>query len=92
MSFEGFYNFLCKNGHLGSGDCYSSEPEDWTCHCGQPCAWWELVDQTNGYDPKSETKLKIDKPREITTCDHCGESKIINLETYKIPKRKGHRI
>ena len=92
MSFQGFYRILCKNGHLGSSDCYSAEPEDWKCHCGESCAWWELVDQTNGYDPKSETKLKIDKPEETKMCECCGEIKVLNRETFKIPKKRGHRL
>lgn len=92
MSFEGFYRILCKNGHLGSSDCYSVEPEEYICHCGEPCAWWELVDQTNGYDPKFETKLKIDKPQETKMCECCGETKVLNSETYKIPKKRGHRM
>lgn len=93
MSFEGFYRMLCKNGHLGHSDCYTTEPENWHCHiCGESCAWWELIDQTNGYDPKSETKLRIKEKEKIELCECCGEFKTTKHQTYQIPKSKGHKV
>lgn len=61
MSFEGYYQILCKNGHKHSCDCYEhiiftkdqccyAGEEVWTCSCGAHAAWWNLVDQTNGSD------------------------------------------
>lgn len=60
MSFEGYYQILCKNGHETCVDCYEyphfgkEETDDfgtkypWKCYCGTTAAWWNLVDQTNG--------------------------------------------
>jgi len=60
MSFEGYYQILCSNGHETCVDCYDhphfgKEETDefgtrypWKCHCGANATWWNLVDVTNG--------------------------------------------
>ena len=53
MSFEGYYQVLCKNGHYSTCDCYTlhtpGSSDDWRCSiCGEECAWWNIVDETNG--------------------------------------------
>lgn len=50
MSFEGWYQLLCKNGHESSEDCYyHPDYGDWKCPvCGAELAWSNLVDITNG--------------------------------------------
>lgn len=73
MSFEGYYQVLCKKGHLTNIDCYEEpilskelcppfiELEDvklWTCYCGSEAAWWNLVDVTNGsFDLDGTTRI-----------------------------------
>lgn len=49
MSYEGYEQVLCKNGHLGSADAYFGH-HDWQCpDCGTPdIAWSNSVDDTNG--------------------------------------------
>ena len=54
MSYEGYHQILCVNGHLFEFDCYSQNNPtrgsagDWKCPvCGTPMAWWNSVDQTN---------------------------------------------
>lgn len=48
MSFEGFTQILCKNGHLDEVDVYGSIPENWQCpFCGAELAWHNTVNQTN---------------------------------------------
>jgi hypothetical protein len=53
MSFEGYYQFLCKNGHSREEDAHqyfmSSPEEDFVCDiCEEGLAWIHLVDTTNG--------------------------------------------
>lgn len=49
MSYEGYEELLCGNGHYFAHDCYGDAPE--TCpRCGAPWAYSHGVDQTNGYD------------------------------------------
>jgi hypothetical protein len=62
MSYEGYEQVLCRNGHLHSCDCYEfmcyeqadSEDENscytlWHCPtCGEIAAWINSVDVTNG--------------------------------------------
>jgi len=59
VSYEGYTQALCKNGHLHVYECYDDptscpqwmEEKDfvpWKCpDCGAPLAWWNTVDQTN---------------------------------------------
>ena len=49
MSFEGFDEYLCANGHYLSADVRDAAP---ACPCGAPLSWHHLVDQTNGYDER----------------------------------------
>ena len=85
MSYEGFERVLCSNGHLSVVDCYNYDYESWRCFCGSGEAWIQSIDQTNGYDPESEFPLEVDQPALVEKCDHCGCSKTIRIETYKIP-------
>lgn len=77
MSFEGFYQRLCTNGHYSEEDVYMSSSEDYyTCYvCGEKLAWWNLVDTTN-IEPVGFVNLK------------CGD---FAGRTFKIPKNKGNK-
>jgi hypothetical protein len=47
MSYEGFEEFLCVNGHYHSYDVYAGMP--CKCpECGEVWKWWHAVDGTNG--------------------------------------------
>jgi hypothetical protein len=63
MSFDGYYQILCRNGHRSGADCYDDpnfngtgpayrdENIDplWRCpECNEVAAWWNLVNTTNG--------------------------------------------
>ncbi len=52
MSYEGYEQLLCENGHYLTEDCYefdSSDTEEWRCPvCQAKLAWWNSVDITNG--------------------------------------------
>jgi hypothetical protein len=81
MSFEGYYQVLCKKGHYTTYDCYSLHADEpgWTCKiCGEGEGWSRIVDCTNGDD--EPTKLKIASQK---LCGHCNSV----LETrFEIPK------
>ncbi len=48
MSYEGYYQFLCKNGHRWAVDAYSGDEKTEKCpDCGGKVYWWNLVDLTN---------------------------------------------
>ncbi len=82
MSFEGYFQLICKNGHLYGANLYSSE-EDTPCPtCNEECIWWNLVDTTNDSGDPIQLKLKTQK-----SCDECNS---ILEQIYEIPKN-GHR-
>jgi len=92
MSFEGYYQVLCKNGHYDCGNCYSYEPIGNFCSiCREKIIWWNLVDITNGsWDDEGKRidgyiDLKIKKQKK---CDKCNSI----IETiYEIPEKGGHK-
>ena len=52
MSYEGYSQLLCKNGHYWKKDCYEvdyTELKDHKCPvCKKPAIWENMVDITNG--------------------------------------------
>lgn len=57
MSYEGYEQHICKNGHLFCNhDIYHFEGEEVRCYCGAESVWYNQVDDTNcyqeGYIPK----------------------------------------
>ncbi len=84
MSFEGYTQKICENGHYHTYDVY--EYEDGKCPiCESGWKWSNLVDLTNGsYDENGKRIDNFKKPKLIKEathkkCDHCG-SKIKLLE------------
>ena len=82
MSFEGYYQLLCKKGHFYQTSLYNSEENTPCPVCQEECVWWNLVDTTNDSGNPIELKLKTQK-----SCDKCNS---ILEEIYEIPKT-GHR-
>jgi hypothetical protein len=67
MSFEGYYEFLCQNGHHAACDVYAPEPKK--CRvCGASMAWQNMVDQTNGEDRQDPVTMP-GKKRELGADD-----------------------
>lgn len=91
MSYEGYSQVICKNGHL------SSIPEDYgmnlnpKCHCGQKWAWWNHVNQTNcddvGIIPDSVMDTFIVTPEKTETCS-LGHAHIVSEAVYRIPSEE----
>jgi len=94
MSYEGYSQLLCKNGHKWSVDCNElmyCEPKDYPeCpKCGEPHIWENMVNVTNGsfddngYRIDGFVELEVDE--EISgECSWCGEKHICE-RIYKIP-------
>jgi len=93
MSYEGFVQILCKNGHYFSFNCYNDptspaewgeDKEKWKCpNCGEGISWRNNVDQTNcciGFDSCREEEHK-------KTCNSIGFG-YIELEIDKPKETK----
>lgn len=88
MSYEGYTQHICKNGHYFETGCY----EDLSCpFCKEVVSSWSNeVDQTNG---PSQGAISIEKLREKylkteavkETCTHCNHTKVISPEIFHIP-------
>jgi hypothetical protein len=60
MSYEGYHEFLCVNGHRTHVDCNESDPK--ACErCGGSMAFWNSVDRTNGQDPDYPGSMPAEK-------------------------------
>ncbi len=93
MSYEGYVQNLCANGHLFELDahnaCYMGQytGEDGRVECPvckADVAWSNQVDLTNdaGFpyiDFRAKSEVVVD------TCDKCGHSEVKALPTYHIP-------
>ncbi len=94
MSYEGYSQFLCKNGHYWTEDAYTIDTYGvkLCSKCKQPFVWENMVDVTNGSFDDDGTRIDrfIElKPKSETSgvCSACGEKHICN-KTYYIPKKK----
>lgn len=74
MSYEGYEQYLCSDGHYWTEDCWSSSmysDRKPSCpHCKKPAVFGNAVDQTNGPDV-GRVILKEIAPAKICTCK-CG--------------------
>jgi hypothetical protein len=87
MSYEGYSQFLCKNGHAWEENCNFVDSKNKCPTCGEKFIWENMVDVTNGSYYEGE---RIDgyielKVKSIKSCSHCGKPQEV---TYKIPKTK----
>jgi len=94
MSFEGYYEAICNNGHRYTFDCYEIEDyldENPKCDCGSHCVFCNMVDTTNGpADGKiSEEGWKsiLISPEESQTCN-LGHIHVTSRAVYGIPTKK----
>jgi hypothetical protein len=88
MSYEGYTEHLCANGHHWAHDCYEDEK---ACpRCGKPSVWCHHVDQTNGVlecEDGSPDPSTIPYPLEV---DHYERKRVtIKTPIYKIPDPEG---
>lgn len=89
MSFEGYEQLICGNGHYRTFDVYSV-PE--TCNCGAKWAMINIVDETNspgqGIISRDTLDSWIIRPAIKETCSHCGHVKQVSEAIYRIPSEE----
>ena len=97
MSYEGYSQLLCKNGHTWNVDCnemlrYEKRSDVKCPHCGEKAIWKNMVDETNGsfdddghrIDGYIKLKMRIERSG---VCSACGKKHICE-QTYYIPEKK----
>lgn len=90
MSYEGYEQLVCENGHYWELDAHLSSgtlKENKCPHCKGDAAWSNAVDQTNSDGSEFVVKLSERTPAVVETCEHCNSSKEIDPPTYHIPKK-----
>ncbi len=94
MSYEGFEQAICKNGHWKEFSCYSERKKCPTC--GAPFAWTNGVDETNGIDEETgvypgyiNPQLLLVKPAVVQECN-LGHVHETSPAIYRIPDRSEH--
>jgi len=97
MSFEGYYQILCSNGHYSMVNVYAFNKKSWRCrHCGNPTRWTNTVDTTNGSwgeNPDTGESERIDNYIDLEVahiapcCDKCGQS--TGPCVYRVPEDVG---
>ena len=94
MSFEGYYQILCKGGHLDQCDIHSmpEEKDAWHCgYCGEGIGWSNIVDLTNGsWDEKGNRidgwlDLEVREVAVKCVCPDCCDLHIKEPAKYNIP-------
>ena len=95
MSYSGYSQFLCKNGHHWTEDScmlmYKNLEENKCSICKEPAVWEKMVNTTNGsFDEDGNRidgfiELKI-KSQRSGICSECGARHICET-TYEVPKK-----
>lgn len=97
MSYEGYTQFLCSNGHEFFLDAYEEDIEECPV-CKAPPVWAYGVDQTNGcfHDISlmntdgslycCPVVLEVKEEAVYSTCQHCKHVHLERERTYKLPK------
>jgi len=99
MSFEGYFQVLCKNGHYETHSVYATSIDLWKCGaCGEGAAWWNMVDLTNGSYDDDGTRIDGYVYMEgldffPCKCDKCGIIHYTSPAVYKLPEKgKGYVV
>lgn len=93
MSFAGFYQVLCENGHLECFDAFAYYGDGKCRYCGAPHIWENLVDETNGSHYQGERIdgfVELEVSEEAPRCECCGQK--TGKEVYKVPEDAGRII
>lgn len=95
MSFEGYYQVLCHNGHLTELDVYAHDsggwhdnPEEWLCpSCDESEAWRRVIDTTNGPPSDNEYAPLIVLSEAIYDKCNMGHTHMVKPAVYQIPEK-----
>lgn len=87
MSYEGYYQLWCPNGHYWEQNVYAFD--ECCSRCGEHYIVENSVDETNGVEPVGfgwgYIQPEVDVPAVTETCEHCNHTRIVKQETHKIP-------
>ena len=94
MSYEGFEQVLCKNGHLREFDCWSTvelfDPANVCPVCKEVWVYRNMVDETNGIiedEPGTmRRKFEVEEYSTSVMCNY-GCLHTVKEARYKIPER-----
>jgi hypothetical protein len=98
VSYEGWFQLLCANGHLSACDAYEDPPV--VCRCGASMVWSNSIDNTNGCSSPDDhsrvgscecgmVDLEVVTPGEVCECPTCGVRHEKAEPVYKIPTTWG---
>ena len=87
MSYEGYTQHLCLNGHQWFANAYAENDE---CpYCSENSIWQHEIDETNGTDEEDqntfEIKLDVYQKEKYSVCQCCGNETITEQIRYWIP-------
>lgn len=91
MSYEGYTQHICTNGHYYTACEDYCENEERKCpYCEAKNVWTNSVDETNGEDvghimKKDLKKYFLIKEKVVKTCFECRKDHILEYDLYKIP-------
>lgn len=84
MSYEGFNEYVCLNGHYFTADPYYQST---VCPCGAINHWFHTVDQTNGMDEQCPNTFCAPKTEigwdDIPCQDHYGNKYFLKNSRYQ---------
>lgn len=89
MSYEGYVQNICKNGHyFSSSDSWGSEHDE-TCECGSAAAWKNSVDDTNGQSygeiPDGILRKFYMRTDDVVKVCDLGHRHVVQERTFRIP-------
>ena len=86
MSFEGFFQILCKNGHYEERDIYDHSHGSYKCPiCGAGVQWANIVNQTN-VEEVGRVALKLTERFTSCACPTCDGHGRLTVPIYEIPE------
>jgi hypothetical protein len=90
MSYEGYFQALCENGHYNQfPELYDSDSSPECCHiCKSKIVWTNMVDDTNGDHwgliPPDLFNAFLQSTSKVETCN-LGHKHVIVHEVYNLP-------
>ncbi len=95
MSYEGYSQFWCKNGHYWTIDCnelFYKDVKERCPICSEHEVFQNMVNVTNGSFDDDGTRIDgfidpILKKENKLVCKSCKKEKTCGCSIYKIPKR-----
>ena len=88
MSYSGYFQLLCEQGHYSEVECYTYNhcSDTHICqHCESHIIWEHLIDTTNDCGNDQRVKLEEIVPDIVDVCDDCGHETIVEPARYRIP-------